>query len=205
MAARGFDTTGNCAPHIAAIKAAGYSFVARYSSHSAWKNMTKTEVQALSRARIHVVNVWETRGDHVGFFTHAQGLLDGAAAFAFAQHIGQPISSPIYFAVDTDVSAADRSAYVLPYFQGVRESFQRHGAIGVHAYKVGVYGSGAVCDQLKQAGYVSYAWLAQSAGWEGFHSFSGWNLKQLAAISFNGLSVDEDVSSGNGGGFLVSA
>jgi len=199
MTNKGLDTTQNCTPHIAEIKSLGYSFVARYISHSAWKNMTIAEVQALSKALLAVVTVWESAGDHASFFTYQQGILDGAAAFAFAQHIGQPFSAPIYFAVDCDVPAAT----VVDYFKGVRDSLQRHGQIGKDTYNVGVYGSGAVCAGLKSAGYVSWTWLAQSGGWSGSRKYLDWNLKQLAAATIAGMSADGDLSNGDGGGWRL--
>lgn len=52
--------------------------------------------------------VWETAGTRAGFFTRAQGLADGAAAWLMAtQTIGQPFGSAIYFAVDYDPTQAD--------------------------------------------------------------------------------------------------
>jgi len=195
----GLDTTQNCIPHISAIKAAGYSFVCRYLSHSAWKNVTVAEVQALSKALIALVTVWESAGDHASFFTYQQGILDGAAAFAFAQHIGQPFSAPVYFAVDCDVPVAT----VVDYFKGVRDSLQRHGQIGKDTYNVGVYGSGAVCAGLKSAGYVSWTWLAQSTGWSQSHDYDDWSLKQGPSARIAGMNADSDTSKGNGGGWMV--
>ena len=196
---RGLDTTQDCTPHIPAIKAAGISFVCRYASHSAWKNMTPEEVRALSKAMLAVVSVWESAGDHESFFTYPQGIMDGAAAFAFAQHIGQPFTAPIYFAVDCDCPAAS----VVDYFKGVRESLQRHGQIGKDTYNVGAYGSGAVCAGLKAAGLASWTWLAQSTGWSQSSTYSDWSIKQGASTRIAGMDVDTDESKGNGGGWMV--
>lgn len=202
---RGIDTTENCAPHIAALKADGFSFVCRYSSFSAWKNMTRAEALALSKADIHIVAVWETAGDHASFFTHVQGLQDGAAAHAFARHIGQPVPSPIYFAVDADLPGPGG---VEAYFRGVRESLSAHGNIGKTVYNVGVYGSGAVCKHLSEIGLVSFTWLAQSYGWSHSREYkdSGdWNILQLQSTTVSGMSVDTDIAAAKGGGgFLVT-
>ncbi len=195
---RGLDTTESTIPHIHAIKAAGYSFVARYSSHSVWKNVTREEAQALTHAGIYLVNVWEV-GNTEGYFTHAQGLVDGAASFAFAQHIGQPFNSPIYYAVDLDIAPVK----VVAYFQGVRESLQRHGQIGKTTYEVGVYGPGAVCKFLHDAGLVSFTWLDQSSGHSGA-DYADWNLRQLMGATIAGMRADPDIAAAKGGGgFLV--
>jgi len=48
---------------------------------------------------------------------------------------------------------------------------------GTSEYKVGVYGSGAVCDSVKRTGLAQYAWLSNSTAWAG-RSFAGWNIRQ---------------------------
>src|SRR5947209_2404426 len=123
---QGIDTTENCAPHVDALLAKDYTFVCRYSSHSAWKNITRAEALALSDAGIYIVNVWESAGDRASFFSHAQGLMDGASAYQFAKNIGQPFSAPIYFAVDFDASQSETESIIHAYFEGVRSAMQSH-------------------------------------------------------------------------------
>lgn len=199
---RGIDTTANCMSHIMALKNAGYTFVCRYMSHSAWKNLTLAETQALSRANISIVSVWETQSDHASYFSMHQGLVDGAAAYAYARHVEQPHKAPIYFAADTDIAV---STQLTEYFQGVRHSLQQHGAIGIGTYEVGVYGGGTVCRILKEKGLVSYTWLAQAMGWLGSHGYTDWNLKQGPSTTFASMSVDTDESRGDGGGWQIHA
>lgn len=194
---KGFDTTSNVTPHIQAMKNAGFTFVCRYYSHSAWKNLTPAEAKAISGEGLYIVAVWESAGDHASFFTQAQGELDGESAYAFGQMIGQPFDTPIYFAVDYD---ADPHVGVSEYFNGVRQAFQRHGQIGVDAYHVGVYGSGAVCQYLDSIGYVSYTWLAQSTGWLGSASYADYNIKQGPGTTLFGMQIDTDTASPKGGG-----
>lgn len=194
---KGLDTTQNCTPHITAIKAAGYSFVCRYASHSAWKNLSPDEAEALSRAGIEIVTVWEV-SDKAEYLTRAQGLLDGAASFAFGQHVGQPFVAPMYYAIDMDVNPQA----TVPYFDGVRTSLQRHGQIGKDVYNVRSYGSGAVCKYLKELGLTSGGWLAQSAGWQGF-DWPDWDIKQGPAATIAGMNADSDESNGNGGGWML--
>src|SRR5689334_15649373 len=73
---KGFDTTDDCTPHGQQILDAGYTWVGRYSSHSNWKNMTRAEGLHLSNMGIFLVNVWESAGDQVSFFTEGQGRQD---------------------------------------------------------------------------------------------------------------------------------
>lgn len=205
--AKGFDCTADTTPHIPAIKAAGYTFVARYMSHSPWKDVTRKEALALTAAGIYLVSVWESAGDHESFFTYAQGQKDGEAAYAYAKMIGQPTTAPIYFAVDADLSCASgqpsHTEGVYAYFAGVRNALQVHGTMGVHTYHCGVYGSGHVCSVLKSAGMVTHTWLAQSPGWSG-HDYAEWNIKQAMGTHFAGIEIDPDISApSGGGGFFV--
>ena len=203
---KGIDTTANCTSHIDAIKLNGYTFVCRYSSHSSWKSMSKHEVVALSKAGLYVVNVWETAGDHAAFFTHSQGVKDGEDAFQFAHAIGQPFTAPIYFAVDMDASEPFIKSGVRAYFQGVRESLQKHGDIGKDSYNVGVYGCGACCNYLKMVGFVSFTWMAYAPGWNGNSTYGDWNLCQTHnSVTIDKMDCDLDLSKGNGGGFQVLA
>lgn len=190
---RGFDTTQNCTPHIPAIKAAGYSFVGRYINR-AWKSMQVPEVEALSKDDIYIVTIFEQENTEA-YFTRGQGLMDGAAAFAYSRHLGQPFNSPIYFAVDLDINPPR----VVGYFQGVRASLQRHGRIGKTTYEVGVYGPGAVCKFLYGAGLVSFTWLDQSPGHSGA-DYAGWSIKQGPATTLAGMNVDTDITADKGGG-----
>ena len=92
----------------------------RYCSHDAAKNLSPGEARALSQAGMRIGVVWETAGTHAGFFSRAQGLADGAAAFLMAsQVIGQPIGSAIYFAVDYDPTQADIDGAISNYRSGI--------------------------------------------------------------------------------------
>ena len=55
-------------------------------------------------------------------------------------------------------------------------------------YKVGVYGSGAVCGAIRAAGLAHYSWLSNSTAWAGSSNYDGWDIKQAGKIlelSFN--------------------
>lgn len=204
MTHKGFDTTSNCSGHTEAIKAAGYTFVARYYSHSVWKNLTVPEAHALSRAGIFICAVWESAGDHATFFSFVQGLHDGQAAYSFARQIGQPFTTPIYFAVDSDLPCTpDDNALngVWAYFRGVNQAINNH----PDKYKVGVYGGGHVCRTLKQGALASYTWLAGAMGWQGSREYHEWNILQQGPHTVGGMRVDLDTAADNGGGgFMVS-
>jgi Domain of unknown function (DUF1906) len=62
------------------------------------------------------------------------------------------------------------------YFQSVKDEFAKN-----PKYKMGAYGSGAVCELLFSKGLIDYCWLAQSTGWPGydrFYSSKKWSMVQ---------------------------
>jgi hypothetical protein len=195
---KGLDSTGNCGPKARQLVNNGYTFVARYYSHSAWKNLGPAEAKQLSAAGLAIVAVWESAGNHVEFFTSSQGQADGAAAVATAKKTAQPEGSPIYFAVDFDAGPDDLTHSVIPYFEQV------HAAVRGAGYFVGVYGSGLTCSHIQSAGYANFFWLAQSTGWAGFTDFTSWNIKQGAATTILGEDADLDESDDHAGGFRVA-
>ena len=200
----GFDANRDCGKFVTKISAAGVRFVVRYYSHSAGKNLSFSEAKALSAAGVDLVSVWESAGDHAGFFTRNQGVDDATTAFNLAQGIGQPSGSPIYFAVDYDASQTELDAGILPYFRGVADGFAAmdHGA-GV--YTAGVYGSGLVCSVLSGAKLVTHTWLSMSSGFRGSKTYQDWNIKQhLPGDPFGlGFEVDPDEAKPGYGGWKV--
>lgn len=202
---QGIDASTNCASAASCLKQAGIEFVGRYyaSAAEAAKVLTIAEARALSAAGLQVVVVWEDGyPTQAGYFTQARGLSDGQAALAQGLALGQPRAAPIYFAVDYDAAASDVAGPITAYFQGIQAAFAEAG--GGQAFPVGVYGCGAVCAAMLQAGLASFAWLAESSGWNGSSTFGAWNIKQsLAQQPLCGLSIDHDQGQGDYGGFRL--
>jgi hypothetical protein len=212
MSNKGFDCTQDCTAHGQQILDAGYEFCARYYysgiSHAKTK-LSRVEALHLSGMGIYLVAVFENAGDHAGYFSHAQGLLDGKAAYRYAVDvIQQPYNSPIYFAVDFDATEAQIRGGIAQYFQGIKEAFT-HEALSPEPrlggiFQVGDYGSGLTCRILKELRLVSFTWLAQSTGWAEYEAWKPQaNIVQGMSITWNGISIDPDISNGNGGGFLA--
>lgn len=208
--AAGIDTMSNTTSVASQIKNAGYSFVARYyNTNNTSKNLTRAEASALSKAGLSIVAVWENGyPTTASYFSYSKGLSDAQAAISYARNtINQPGGTPIYFAVDYDALDATVKGAVYEYFRGVNTAIINDGL----NYWGGVYGSGAVCDYIVNHGenqdlqMITYSWLAQSTGWRGYSSFTGWNLKQGGAVTVAGLSCDTNTSSAaGGGGFKVT-
>jgi hypothetical protein len=94
---------------------------------------------------------------------------------------------------DFDASAGEIRDAILPYFRAVKRAFAEPN--GLPAYRIGVYGSGAVCQAVLDAQLAELAWLSCSTGWRGYREFlaSGrWSLKQHLPTMLAGLDVDPD-------------
>jgi hypothetical protein len=81
--------------------------------------------------------------------------------------------------------------WVDQYFRGVNAGVAAAGG----GYRIGVYGSGAVCAAVKGARLAQYAWLSGSTSWDGTAGYSDWNIRQArAAERFGNLSFDHDAN-----------
>ncbi|WP_298826293.1 glycoside hydrolase domain-containing protein [uncultured Piscinibacter sp.] len=182
---KGFSTSRRCEDKAACLQSSEVDFVIRY--HSArttnpGKRISPPEAAALARAGLRLVTVYQDRARELQDFGKARGREDGLAAFTFAAQVGQPPGSAIYFAVDTDLSNAQIDAVVLPYFRGVRAALTDAASAGI-PYRVGVYGSGLVCQRVKEnEALAEFSWLAMSTGWRGSDVYASWDLKQSSAI-----------------------
>ena len=80
------------------------------------------------------------------------------------------------------VREKDILPYVVKYFERVAAVFKATADAGGPSYKVGIYGSGLVCEALlKRPDLVKDCWLAQSVGWPNYDSFrknGNWTLLQ---------------------------
>jgi hypothetical protein len=199
---KGLDTTVELTRHARALKRQGYDFALRYYSHNANKNLSLGEARALCEAGLRIGVVWETAGTRAGFFSRAQGLADGAAAFRMAHEvIQQPWGSAIYFAVDYDPTQADIDGVISNYFTGVHAALYV-AAEGRPSYQVGVYGSGLCCGALVERGIAAFSWLSQSTGFAGSRQYAEqrrYDLIQMLPVRILGedgivLDIDPDAT-----------
>jgi hypothetical protein len=203
--AQGIDLATD-AGHVAQyIKGNGLDFVARYyrKPDSRWPALSANEAKVLSALGLNVVAVWESHSQHRDYFTYSRGYWDALAAGQQAKAVGQPAGSAIYFAVDFDARGAD----IVPidqYFRGITAGLAAATG-GKSDYKVGVYGSGAVCDSVKGRGLAQYAWLSNSTAWAGSRSFADWNIRQgrpFATLGF--INHDSNEARDDYGGFRLA-
>jgi hypothetical protein len=198
--AKGFDTTDNCGGQAQSIKAAGYDFVARYLSQSTWKRITAGEAVQLKGAGLGIVFVYEDAPTATDYFSYGRGQVDARRAAQQANALNAPPGTTIYFAVDYDATADNVTNAIIPYFQGVVSGMNSFvSAAGNPQYRIGVYGSGATCMALSDAGLAKQGWLACAGAWRGHGSETSWSICQALPTTILGMSADPDVANGDYG------
>ncbi len=88
----------------------------------------------------------------------------------FLQYHAHVFKKPVEEIKPTDIHPA-----IVRYFEQVNAVVRPEG------YRIGAYGSGAVCELLLGKKLVDYCWLAQSTGWPGFDHFfhsKRWSMVQ---------------------------
>jgi uncharacterized protein (TIGR02594 family) len=176
------DSPYNLGAYASALAAAGVKSVIRYynnrnSATFPSKCLTAEELEKLELAELNVAVIFQQRGGAGGNLddlTAATGRRDATRAVALAQSLGQPEGSAIYFGVDHDFFRPTELASIVAYFSAAQEVIDGR-------FKIGVYGSGAVCKRLRTEGVASYFWLPASMGWAGSRDFlreGGWTLFQ---------------------------
>ncbi len=202
--ARGIDLPTDASDVLNELKDSRVDFVARYyrDPTSRWPALSPSEAQRLSSLGLKIVAVWESHSRDPGYFSYSSGYNDAMTAYRQARAVAQPAGSAIYFAIDFD-ARSQALAVVDQYFRGIAAGFATASG-GKAEYKVGVYGSGAVCDAVKRAGLAQYSWLSNSIAWAGVLGYDGWNIRQgrrLAELSFN---HDSDEARDEYGGFRLA-
>ncbi len=202
--AQGIDLPTDASDVLGEIKGTPLHFVARYYREptSRWPTLSGAEVQRLSSLGINIVAIWESHSHRPDYFSYASGYSDALSAARQARAVAQPPGSAIYFAVDFNARGAELPQ-VDQYFRGVAAGLAAVGK-GKAEYRVGVYGSGSVCDAVKRAGLAQYSWLSGSRAWIGSSGYTGWNIRQgtrFAQLSFN---HDANEAKGDYGGFRLA-
>ncbi len=207
------DTNRDVSAHVPALKAAGVGTVIRYLNPLApagEKCIKPAEARAIAAAGLRLALVCEGWGDFAhGAISAGAGARDGEWCAHYAPTVGAPFgvgddgnAACIYYAVDVDADAGQIQKQVLPYFRAARPPTVAAG------FRVGVYGSGAVCANVLAAGLAELAWLSCSLGWSGSRAFLAagrWALRQHVPQLIGGLDCDPNEASGDCGDFIPFA
>ena len=202
--AAGIDLPTDASDVLNELKDGRIAFVARYyrDPMSRWPALSASEAQRLSSLGLRIVAVWEPYRPDPVYFSYATGYNDALRAHRQAKAVGQPAGSAIYFAIDFDARGQALSA-VDQYFRGVRAGIAASGG-GRPEYKIGVYGSGAVCYQVRQTGLAEYSWLSNSPAWAGARGYNAWNIRQGSRYAHLTFNHDADEARDDYGGFQLA-
>jgi hypothetical protein len=204
------DTNHDVTDRREALGNLGIKTVIRYLSAinpGGEKSIKPPEARAIAAAGIRLGLVCEGWGDFAhGGISAVAGQRDAAFCVRQAPAVGAPPDACIYFAVDVDADAGQIGALVIPYFRSIADVM----SAGGYQYRIGVYGSGDVCDAVAKAGLADLTWLSCSLGWSGSRAYrdrdpAPWALLQHVPQTIAGIDTDPDEANGDCGDFVPFA
>jgi hypothetical protein len=179
------------------IKAIGIKTIIRYYDHEdetlPGKTLRRGERDAILMNGLKMGVVFQHRNDKFASFTALRGRQDAERGLILAAENAQPRGSAIYFGVDGPWRTSYELANIGAYFQAVNATLAGSG------YRVGVYGSGLVCNALLANGLAELCWLAAPTSWPDFSAWyqtKRWRLVQLPTTQCGGRSVDFNLANG---------
>lgn len=182
----------------------GYTAIGRYltnvSETSLDKKITKEELLAFKETNMKIIPIYQTMGNYEDYFTWKdRGITDAKLAIKAAENFGFSKETTIYFAVDYDVSMKSITDVIVPYFKDIKNTIN-------NKYKIGVYGSRAVCNMLADEGLTSSSYVSDmSSGFTGNIGQimpSNWAYDQISEITVAGIGVDKCAASPRATGFV---
>jgi hypothetical protein len=179
------------------MKAIGISTIIRYYDHEdetlPGKTLRRAERDAIVINGFKMGVVFQHRNNKFASFTELRGRQDAERSLMLAAENSQPRGSAIYFGVDGPWKTSYELAAITAYFREVNARMAGSG------YRVGVYGSGLVCDALLANGLAELCWLAAPTNWPEFSAYyqtKKWKLVQLPTSQCGGRSVDFNLANG---------
>jgi Domain of unknown function (DUF1906) len=182
------------------MKSTGVHTVARYYDYDdetqRGKRLRKPEIQLIADHGFNLLVVFQHKSGKAGTFLNwkKRGPADARRALAMAAEMEQPEGSGIYFSVDNDLVGQSPwvrfyNKPVLSYFREINRVFAESGK----TYNIGVYGSGATCELLRDNGLVKYCWLSFAKKHQGTQEAIRsklYNLRQMPEGMCGGREVD---------------
>jgi hypothetical protein len=182
---------------LSRMKAIGISTIIRYYDHEdetlPGKTLRRGERDLIVMNDFKMGVVFQHRNNKFASFTARRGRQDGERARLLAAENSQPLGSAIYFGVDGPWSSPYELANIAAYFT------EANAALAGSGYRIGVYGSGLVCNTLLASGVAELCWLAAPSAWPDFHTYyhtRKWKLVQLPTTQCGGRSVDFNLANG---------
>ncbi len=160
----------------------GYTIVGRYLTGGTFKQLRPGEPQRILNSGLKFFPIFQESGSEISYFSAARGTIDALSAVHAAKKHGIPNNNVIYFAVDLDVTDAQITNYILPYFLSIKTKMTELN----NMFKIGIYGTRNACSRIMNAGYATTCFVSDmSTGYSGNMGFSipaNWNFDQFAEI-----------------------
>lgn len=181
------DTNRNTFTRLAQLKVAGVTTIIRYIAAGLTgeeKVIKQGEAHAIADAGMKLGLVYEINGKPFG---SQIGQRDGMFAHSYAPEVGAPDGAIIWYTVDYDAGPTD--------MPGIVEAFKAFMSAVSPKFRVGCYGSGFVCAQLKAAGLIDGRWLTDSLGFRGTRDAIAADEYEMAqALPKNVAGLDADAN-----------
>jgi hypothetical protein len=217
------DSSESCAQAAPALAARGIKVVMRYYSRPGYPNtiLSAAEATAIHASGIAIGLVYQFHSNKIESFDTTSAHEAAKACMkrdaglnpGKPETIHHPQDTVIYFGVDGDLTGVadpDERQHVIDtlmtFFKIVGDDFSAKSA----PFKIGVYGSGDVCQRLIAAGRASYGWLAGfSTGWTGMRDVYNettavphWHMFQNALEVPLAAPVDTNILNPRAGGLI---
>ena len=173
------------------MRGIGIKTIIRYYDHEdetlPGKTLRAAERNLILANGFQTAVVFQHHNNWFASFTALRGQQDAERSLLLAQENLQPKGSAIYFGVDGPWQSAYELANVAAYFQELKARLVGFG------YRIGVYGSGLVCNMLLSTRLAELCWLGASTSWPDYHAYyqmRRWGLAQLRTSQCGGRSVD---------------
>jgi len=173
------------------MRGIGIKTIIRYYDHEdetlPGKTLRRDERNLISANGFKTAVVFQHHNNQFASFNALRGRQDAERSLTLARENSQPLGSAIYFGVDGPWQAAYELANVAAYFRELKERLAGFG------YRIGVYGSGLVCNMLLSTGLAELCWLGAPTSWPDYHAYyqaRKWGLAQLRPSRCGGRSVD---------------
>jgi Domain of unknown function (DUF1906) len=158
------------------------------------KTLRRFERDLITMNNFKIAVVFQHHNDQFASFTPLRGRQDAERSLALADENSQLKGSGIYFGVDGAWKSPYELTNIMAYFNEVKSRLTEAG------YRVGVYGSGLVCNALVTSGLAELCWLGAPTSWPEFHDYyptKQWRLVQLPTTRCGGRSVDFNLANGS--------